>query len=328
MNNWLSLIERQQIDLFNQTSNLTGLPPFAIEKDAWVTLVLRIIFRSELRPHIVFKGGTSLSKAYKLIERFSEDIDLALNRDYLGCGGEVSTRLIKNIRRKSHDFSANVLPQIIKNELTKFGLDEKHYQITVPNVEITTQDPEIIHINYKSVFKNKNYLTSRVLIELGARFLSEPYEEKIVMSMIDANHSAKSFAEEPFHVKTVLPEKTLLEKMILLHEEFSKPAENVRYHRMSRHLYDIMQIMKTDYGKKALENNALFENIISHRLQFSPIKSVNYQNLTIRNLQYIPSGEFFELYKEDYKQMQTNMIYGESPKFEELIEELKNTTNK
>ena len=90
MSNWLSLSKDQQLNLFNQIGDVTGLPPYAIEKDAWVTLVLRMLFASKLHDHIVFKGGTSLSKVYNLIERFSEDIDLAINREYLGFDSELS----------------------------------------------------------------------------------------------------------------------------------------------------------------------------------------------------------------------------------------------
>jgi len=90
MSNWLSLTKEEQISLFTRAGAETGLPPFAIEKDAWVSLILRMLFSSTLSEHIVFKGGTSLSKVYNLIERFSEDVDLAINREYLGFEGELN----------------------------------------------------------------------------------------------------------------------------------------------------------------------------------------------------------------------------------------------
>jgi len=113
MENWLNLTTKEQINIFNHTNNLCGLPAFAIEKDAWVTLVLRMLFTSELRTHIVFKGGTSLSKAYNIIERFSEDIDLVVDRTYLGFEEDyeiVNNNLLNKIRRSSTKFSAEILP--------------------------------------------------------------------------------------------------------------------------------------------------------------------------------------------------------------------------
>ena len=84
MSNWLSLDIEDQADVFTQASIITGLPAIAIEKDAWVTLVLRLLFNSELSEYTVFKGGTSVSKVYGLIYRFSEDVDLAIDRQYFG----------------------------------------------------------------------------------------------------------------------------------------------------------------------------------------------------------------------------------------------------
>ncbi len=323
MNNWLNLNEKQQFDLFSQIASQTALPDYAIEKDAWVTLILRMLFRSELSPHIVFKGGTSLSKAYNLTERFSEDIDLAIDRKYLGFSGDLTKGQIRKLRRKSHDFSANELPQILQKELSGYGINEKLFKISVPNIKISDQDPEVIHIIYKSVFKEESYLQSKVLLELGARSLMEPHESKNIRSVIDETYSDAEFYERDFKANTVIPEKTFLEKLILLHEEFQKPKDKIRYHRMSRHLYDIEQIINTEYGKRALKNKYLFENICIHREKFTPLKTVNYKTLKLDKLDFLPPAEFMDLYRTDYKEMQTSMIYGNSPDFDLLIENIK-----
>jgi len=227
MSNWLSLSKDQQLNLFNQIGDVTGLPPYAIEKDAWVTLVLRMLFASKLHDHIVFKGGTSLSKVYNLIERFSEDIDLAINREYLGFDSELSKGEIRKLRRRSHDFSLNEIPLILTELFLKYGINPNLYEIIVPNTKVSDQDPEIVHVNYKSVFGMETYLSSRILIEIGARSLNDPHEEKMVESLIDTHHKGASFAENPFIIRTIVPEKTFLEKLILLHEEFHKPAEKI-----------------------------------------------------------------------------------------------------
>ena len=114
--NWLNLSKYKQQELFKQLSVKTCIQPQAIEKDAWVTLVLRIIFNSQISEYLVFKGGTSLSKAYKLIQRFSEDIDFALDREYLGFKGELTKGQIRKFRRKSHDFVSNEMLDILISE--------------------------------------------------------------------------------------------------------------------------------------------------------------------------------------------------------------------
>lgn len=320
--NWLNLPVEKQQELFKQLGFKTGIQPQAIEKDAWVTLVLRIIFNSKISEHLIFKGGTSLSKAYKLIQRFSEDVDLAISREFLGFGDELTKGQIRKLRRKSHNFVSNEMLRIIIDEFEKEKINEQLYNVEVKNKTISDQDPEIIEINYQSVFEELPYVNQKVLIEIGARSLIEPTEEKEIKSIIDENYPDNSFSETPFFVKTIIPEKTFLEKLILLHEEFTKPTEKIRYHRMSRHLYDIGQIIATKYGIRALKNTELFRDIILHRETFTPIKSVNYSELRIDNLNSIPPKDFIKRYEKDYIEMQENMIYGESMSFKTLINEI------
>ncbi len=323
---WLNLLKDKQQELFKQLSFKTGIQPQAIEKDAWVTLVLRIIFNSEVAEHLVFKGGTSLSKAYGLIKRFSEDIDIAVNREFLGFTGELTKGQIRKLRKKSHAFVSNEMSNIIVDEFERHNIDKHLFKTDVENTKISDQDPEIIKITYQSVFDEVSYIPGRILIEIGARSLIEPAEMKKIKSIIDENYPESSFTEAPFLVKTVIPEKTFLEKMILLHEEFTKPKEKIRYHRMSRHLYDIGQIISTEFGERALKNESLFQEIIKHRAIFTPIKTVDYSKLELNKLKIIPPDEFIGQYEKDYSEMQENMIYGEKIGFNTLIEKILSKT--
>ncbi len=324
--NWLNLPKDKQQELFKQLSFKTGIQPQAIEKDAWVTLVLRIIFNSEIAEHLVFKGGTSLSKAYGLIKRFSEDIDIAINREFLGFTGKLTKGQIRKLRRVSHAFVLNEMSSIITNEFGRHNIDNLLFKIEVENTKISDQDPEIIKITYQSTFDELSYISRRVLIEIGARSLLEPSEGKEIKSIIDENYHESSFTEKSFIVKTNLPEKTFLEKMILLHEEFSKPKEKIRYHRMSRHLYDIGQIISTEFGERALKNESLFQEIIKHRAKYTPIKTVDYSKLELNKLKIIPPDEFIDQYEKDYSEMQENMIYGEKISFNKLINKILSKT--
>jgi len=323
---WFNLPKDKQQELFKQLSFKIGIQPQAIEKDAWVTLVLRIIFNSEVAEHLVFKGGTSLSKAYGLIKRFSEDIDIAVNREFLGFAGELTKGQIRKLRKKSHTFVSNEMSNIIVDEFERHNIDKHLFKTDVENTKISDQDPEIIKITYQSVFDELSYIPGRILIEIGARSLIEPAEMKKIKSIIDENYPESSFTEAPFLVKTVIPEKTFLEKMILLHEEFTKPKEKIRYHRMSRHLYDIGQIISTEFGERALKNESLFQEIIKHRAIFTPIKTVDYSKLELNKLRIIPPDEFIGQYEKDYSEMQENMIYGEKISFNTLIEKILSKT--
>ena len=320
MKNWLNLSIDKQIDLFHQLSAKTGIQPQAIEKDAWVTLILRMIFNSEISEFLVFKGGTSLSKAYNLIERFSEDIDISLDRTFLGFEDNLSKGEIRKLRRASHKFVSTQMPEIVRKQFENRDINKELFQIEVENTKISDQDPEVITINYQSVFDELTYIPKRVLIEISARSLMEPIKQREIVSIIDEKYPKSLFNEGKFVVNTVIPEKTFLEKLILLHEEFQKPKEKIRYHRMSRHLYDIGQIITTEYGQKALADEDLFNKIIVHRELFMPVKTVDYKELRLKGLRIIPPDDFLELYRKDYVEMQESMIYGKSLGFHELID--------
>ena len=331
MKNWLNLPIATQLELFNNLSRQTGFPPFAIEKDAWVTLALRMLFNSELKDKIVFKGGTSLSKCYNLINRLSEDIDFSIEREFLGFSGDLTKGKIRKLRRASHSFILSELPELLSSELGNYGIDSKHFSIKVPNTQISDQDPETVLINYKSVFKETTYLLPRVQIEIGARSLMEPFEEKEINSIIDFNMTDADFSEEKFKVTTVVPTKTFIEKLILLHEEFKKPIDKIKSHRMSLHLYDIVQIMETNYYEEAIKDKTLFRDICEHRKKFTPLKpigTIDYSNLTFEDLEIIPPKEIIDDYRSDYKEMQTTMFYGESKSFDEVITKMESITKR
>jgi predicted nucleotidyltransferase component of viral defense system len=324
MNNWLKLSKEEQIELFTQIGVRTNLPPQAVEKDAWVTLMLRMIFTSDLGSHLIFKGGTSLSKAFNLIQRFSEDIDLGIDRKYLGFEGDLSKGQIRKLRKACHSFVSTDLAELLQKQLVEYGVDESLFELIVENTQVSDQDPETIKVNYQSLFEDVSYLPKRVLIEVSARSLIEPNQEVALKSMIDEHYPETDFAEQEFTVNTTNPQKTFLEKLILLHEEFQKPTEKIRHLRMSRHFYDIGQILNSEYGQTALKNTALFESIIAHRKVLTPMKTTNYEMLTLKNLNIIPPDALLEKYKSDYKEMQNSMIHGESLDFDTLLETIIN----
>lgn len=324
MNNWLNLTKEEQIELFTQIGVKRNLPPQAIEKDAWVTLMLRMIFTSSLSNHLIFKGGTSLSKGFDLIHRFSEDIDLGIDRKYLGFEGDLTKGQIRKLRRACHSFVSDDLIEILQQQLTDYGVDSSLYELAVENTQVSDQDPETIKVNYQSLFEDVSYLPKRVLIEVSARSLIEPNQEIALKSMIDEYYPEAPFAEQEFEVYVTNPQKTFLEKLILLHEEFQKPLEKIRHLRMSRHFYDIGQILNSEYGQLALENKSLFKSIIEHRKVLTPMKTTDYNTLTMESLNIKPPVTILENFKADYKEMQNSMIYGESLDFDILLETIIN----
>lgn len=315
-------IEKQEkIDILNSVSDKTGMPPYAVEKDWWVTQTLRILFEMEVGNHLVFKGGTSLSKGWDLIERFSEDIDLAIDRKFLGFETELSRNKIKKLREATHEYVTTELLTQLKAKYQEKGLDGVEFK-TEETIE-SDQDPTIIEIYYPYVIESPGYIQNRVQIEMGCRSLKEPFKELEIKSLVDEYYPDTPFAMPTFNVPTVLPSRTLLEKIFLLHEEFQKPHDKIRIDRLSRHLYDVFQLSKTDNATAVLKDKELYETIVKHRHKFTRISKIDYNKHQPTELNPYPIDEFNNGWKSDYVTMQEQMIYGDSPSYDEMLEGIK-----
>jgi len=320
--NWLTLPKERRIEILNQATSLTGLPAVAIEKDWWVTLALNASFSLPYSKHIVFKGGTSLSKGWNLIERFSEDIDLAIDRGFFGFQGDISKTQIKNLRKKSCEFISTTFLNDLTKIFTEWGATSECNLIAQPITD-SDKDPQVIEIHYNSVIDTSEYLPQRVLIEVSSRSLMEPTEVIEINSILSDNFPRQSFATAPFAIPIVLPQRTFLEKVFLLHEEFSQDAEKIRIDRLSRHLYDLEKLMDTTHGTEALKNTELYNNIVSHREKFNPLRGLDYANHIPSRISIIPPKSVIKNYERDYEEMTSFMIYGEPLKFDQLIKRIR-----
>jgi len=317
----LSIQERQ--DILRRVQSETGMDLQIIEKDWWVTTVLRALFSLPYAEHLSFKGGTNLSKCWNLIRRMSEDVDIAIDREYLGYGGQLSkTQISDRLRRAACSFVREQLQLDLADQLEKNGVSREDFKVNVNITPITTTDPETIEVEYKPVIDANPYIRSKVLIEVSGRSMSEPVTIVPLKSYIDEVYPAAPFTKPAFDVRAVVPQRTFLEKLFLLHEEFSKPKDDIRVNRMSRHLYDICQIADTPIAEEALADKDLYLSVIEHRRTFIGLKGFNYDTLLPQTLSIIPPEAIRERWKEDYRSMQESMIYEESPSFEQLIEKL------
>lgn len=306
-----------------------------IEKDWWVTAVLRAMYSLPYAQHLSFKGGTSLSKCWHLVDRFSEDIDITIDREYLGFSGTLSkTQINDKLRRATCSFVRETMQHDIAEQLHKNGIAKNKFQVNVDITHITTTDPETININYDSVLTfsidggNGLYVLPKVKVEVSGRSMNEPVNEVPLESMIDQVYPKAPFAEPKFNVRAVLPERTFLEKLFLLHEEFAKPKDLIRVERMSRHIYDIGQMLKTPIVEKAIHNEQLYRQVVEHRRKFIGLRGFDYDTLYPDSLNIVPPETIIEQWKADYENMRLHMIYGESVSFEELINNLRDLNDR
>ena len=150
----------------------------------------------------------------------------------------------------------------------------------------------------------------------------EPIEERQINSILSENFPQQNFATFPFAIPTVLPQRTFLEKVFLLHEEFSQETEKIRIDRLSRHLYDLEKLMDTEHGIEALKNIDLYNNIIAHREKFNSLRGLDYVNHIPSKISILPPQVIVKGYERDYEAMTSFMIYGEPLKFDHLMKRI------
>lgn len=311
---------------------LSGINQSAIEKDWWVTVVLHALFQCSCAPALIFKGGTSLSKGFNLIERFSEDIDLAIHRSFFGID-KTSKSQREKLRKLSRSFIHEDLSKQLDKQLQCMGIagyqiENVTYQQSWEGKLIpidSDKDPTVILLHYNSIVDDTiDYISPRVKIEISCLSMDEPTEECNIQSMISEHFPDEDKVTSI--IRTVLPTRTFLEKIFLLAEEFQK--EHPRYVRMSRHLYDLERIMDTAYGKEALANRQLYDAVVEHRRTFYALKYVNYDKHSPSTISFVPRSELIPDWNKDYDNMRKHFFYGSTLSFDKLLERIAELQNR
>jgi len=316
----LSLVEKQTI--LAHVAEDKGIDDNAVEKDYWVSMVLKAIFSLPCSKGLIFKGGTSLSKGWNLIKRFSEDCDLAIDRAVLGFDKNINGTQRNKLRKASKVFIEGSLVKDLEIALIELGLSG-HFELVLPKTKESDKDPVEFFVEYKSILPNKNqYISERVKIEISCRSLTEPFESVGMRSMIEEAYPDEPFSGLPFNVPTALPGKTFLEKIFLLHEEFNRFGGGTNIERLTRHFYDIEKMMDQNFAIEAKKNQSLYSDIVEHRSKFTAWSGLDYQSHHPTTISFLPPESMNNALKDDYRKLQEGFIYGDSLSYEELIERL------
>lgn len=323
-NDYFSLNAAQQRLVIEQTAAKLNLPVQAIEKDLWVTAILQVLFTLPCAHGLVFKGGTSISKVWNAINRFSEDIDLAIDRSLFDLDGELTKKQVKKLRKMSSMFVREELFGQLCEAIAStplYGLCEIEAQPDGVG-DSTYPEPRIIYVKYASLFSDKiDYILPVVKIEAGARSLLEPTLNVAIKSLVDVALPSITTSLVDVEVRTAVAEKTFLEKCFLLHELFSRGVA-VSANRRSRHLYDLHMMMRKGIGKRAVSDDELWNTIHHHRSTLTSISGVDYTPDIRSRIVLTPPAECVEDWKSDYQAMQGSMIYNNPPSFEELLQSM------
>ncbi len=321
--------ERQRL-VYNQAGAQLNLAEAAIEKDFWVCWTLDKLFRlPQWGGNFTFKGGTSLSKGWKLIDRFSEDIDIVINRDALGFGGDNKPETAPSKKQTKKRLEAlrvacqrcvteTILP-ILKDALSAEISTELNWDLVI---DVFDPDNQTLLFNYPSVFEEQaKYLRRTVKIEMGARSDTEPVESIKIRPYI-SEVFPDLLVNSEVDVRAVSPVRTFWEKAMLLHEESFRPNADSRLAYMARHYYDLYRLIRAGIAEKAAVDLELFTRIKDHRMVFFRYTWFDYDSIKPGMLRLVPTESQMPNWRSDYSNMQQEMFFGEIPTFDEIIDEV------
>ena len=324
MDAYLELKRDERGLLCEQARAELNLPAESIEKDFWVSWTLRELFTlEEWGQRLTFKGGTLLSKGWKLIERFSEDIDVVIDREFLGFGAEhLSTKQIRKLKNEcSRRIVDDLLPALSK-QIEEHLPDRDSWKLEAADAEV---DPDLqtLMFEYPKEFAyDRSYVKPVVKIELGARGEPEPTEMPQIQPLL-AEAYPSVVGDARFSVRTLVPRRTFWEKAMMLHEETYRPAEKTRKPGMSRHYYDLWCLINKDVAAEASQDQGLFERVAAHRQEFFRYGWMDYTTLTKGHIRLLPLPEQEAYWRSDYAAMSSEMFFGYVPSFDEALEVVK-----
>lgn len=314
--------EKDRQALFQNTAAKMGLPTAIIEKDFWVCYMLDYLFHhSGWKDKIAFKGGTSLSKAFGLIERFSEDIDLILDWRVLGYELNEPWQERSNTKQDIFNKEANARTEAFLRD--KFLPSIKHdLQSDLQNIDcyIDNSDPQTVIFAYQNNFNDGSILPV-IRLEIGALAAWTPAALKQIKPYA-AQEYPKLFIQPSTEVLTVLPKRTFWEKATILHREANRPESSKVPPRYSRHYYDLYKMAKSGVRQSALCDKELLEKVVAFKDKFYRCTWAKYGEAKFGTIKLLPPTYNIGTYKADYAHMQ-NMIFGEKPTFDYILSVLK-----
>lgn len=316
--------------LFQEAAARRGLAALVIEKDFWVCWTLRRVFElPTLGEQLIFKGGTSLSKVFGLIERFSEDVDLSIRRDFLGAVGDQdpeqegisSTQRAKRVESLRRNCRRTVREEMLPALRESFTAHLGWAEDGVPwRLGADPTEEGTLLFTYPSVRRLAAvpaYIRPQVKLEMGAG--SDPFPV--------GRHPIRAYAAETFPevfsnaevtVIALEAERTFWEKATLLHAEYHRPLDKPTPARLSRHFYDLMRLSLAPVGARALLDSALRERVVRHKSAYFASNWASYGTARPGTFRLLPTEARLPALRQDYTQMR-DMIFAHVPTWEEVL---------
>ena len=327
MNSVLRLSFEERVTIFRNTAQKMGVHEAIIEKDYWVCFVLDYLFnKSQFRDSLTFKGGTSLSKCFGLINRFSEDIDLILDWRLLDYGQEEpwlertknqQDKFNKNADLRAESFLVNKFLPVFRSDLSEMIGAEVM-------AEIDSDNAQTINFHYPRVFSTESIL-QEIRLEIGALAAWTPAIRKSVTPYIFEYYPHLStYISAEIITSTV--ERTFWEKVTILHHEANRPEDTAMPMRYSRHYYDLYSIGQSDYKVSALKQLNLLQKVVLFKMKFYPRAWAKYEEAVPGSIKLLPPAFRIQALQNDYTSM-AEMLFAEYPSFDALMESIEKLEN-
>jgi len=329
MDRFINLSEDNRKAAFLKAKGEIGLSEDIIEKDFWVCWTLKELFLlDEIKDNLTFKGGTSLSKVYGLIKRFSEDIDISVERSFLGFIGErepmnvskkKAKKLIEELGEECQKFVQNDLLNKIDSIFTKKLSKMGDWKLEIDDDD---NDGQTILFYYPKMTKDESgYIRPVVKIELGARSDHWPVSMQNIFPYI-VEIMPEDLSDMTAKIRVLNVERTFWEKATILHKYAHYPEEKTVPERQSRHFYDFYCLLNSRAKERALANIDLLEKVIEHKSLYFRSGWANYATAKKGTFKAIPEKRVLDAMEKDYSAM-SEMFFEEVPTWEEIIDVLK-----
>jgi hypothetical protein len=322
---FLNLNSQDQNDVLEIVRSKTGRPAHLLEKDVWVVWTLAALFESPLADNVTFKGGTSLSKAYKVIDRFSEDIDLTYDirklipdlidgEDALPATRSQAGKWTKAVRDRLPGWISSQITPVLQAALTRDQL--------TATVEIGGAERDKVILHYPAQQHGTGYVSPSVVLEFGARATGEPHAILPVVCDMEGHITDISFPRARPIVMSVA--RTFWEKATAAHVYCAQ--HRIRSERYARHWYDLAALARSDYFVGAIVDKPLAHAVARHKSFFFIEKDVagniiDYTRAVAGHLQIVPKGDALSALADDYaKMVEDHVMLGDSIPFDQLMQ--------
>ncbi len=322
------LAARDRSDLFSAAADMKRVSVQVIEKDFWVCWVLRHLGTlPDPSVPILFKGGTSLSKVFGIIDRMSEDIDLVIDRAGLGYTGErdptrvdlsgkARERLIESLKADAAHFVRGPLLGALQRRFIEVLGDTGTWTLTA---SLADPDNATIMFRYPTLESPSLYLRPMVLLELGARGDTWPEVAGIVRPYA-ADYFPRQFEQPEAAVRAITAGRTFWEKATYLHALAHQDPKKVSAARPARHYFDLFRLLHHDLGREALADRTLLADVVRHKQVFYKQPSARYELATPGTFRLVPPAETVAILRPEYQQMAEEMVFGVAPDLDEVMD--------